>query len=54
MMGLDEQCPFCPMRKMSGKDCEETEVDNGNQVFAVKTKLIDWNGKRRLLNTHGI
>ncbi len=49
MMGLDEQCPFCPMRKMSGKDCEETEVDNGNQVFAVKTKLIDWNGKKAFI-----
>lgn len=45
MMGLNEQCPFCPMRNMDGKESEETVIDNGKQVFAVKTKKINWNGK---------
>lgn len=49
MMGLDEMCPFCPMLKMNGADMAETEVDNGQQIFQVKTKIIDWNGKKAFL-----
>lgn len=45
MMGADEQCPFCPMRQMAGKDACTTEVDNGTQVFTAKTKYIQWEGK---------
>ncbi len=46
MMGLDEQCPFCPMRQMKENDCQETEVDNGNEIYAVKTRVTYWNGKK--------
>ena len=49
MMGLDEQCPFCPMRQMNGLDTSETEVDNGQQIFSVKTKIIDWNGQKAFI-----
>ena len=46
MMGLDEPCPFCPLHQTDGAPSGEGEVDNGRQVFAVKTSLIDWNGKK--------
>lgn len=45
MMGLKEQCPFCPMRQIKDQECFETEVDNGREIFAVKTKKVQWNGK---------
>ena len=44
MMGLPQQCPFCPMLTMGDADEAETEVDNGQQVFAVKTKRVVFNG----------
>lgn len=46
MMGLDEQCPFCPLRKMGHKPTLETEIDNGKQVFAVKTFITMVDGKK--------
>ncbi len=46
MMGLDEPCPFCPMKKMKQDECQETEVDNGKEIYAVKTKVTEWNGKK--------
>ncbi len=47
MMGLDEQCPFCPMLFMpEGKNCYETEVDNGQQVFSVKTECFELDGRK--------
>ena len=46
MMGLNEPCPFCPMRKMQQNECQETEVDNGKEIYAVKTKVTDWNGRK--------
>ena len=46
MMGLDEQCPFCPMRQMKKSECQETEVDNGNEIYVVKTKIAEWKGKK--------
>ncbi len=45
MMGLDEQCPFCPLRTQNEQACGHTEVDNGKQVFSVKTMLSEWRGK---------
>lgn len=45
MMGVDEQCPFCPIRKLDGNTSCITEVDNGAQVFTAKTKLIQWEGR---------
>lgn len=45
MMGLDSQCPFCPLKKLHGNDTEETEIDNGKQVFAVKTTVQEWQGR---------
>ena len=49
MMGLDAPCPFCPLRNIGDSTCQETEVDNGQQVFAVKTKIIDWNGRKAFI-----
>ncbi|MDO4633615.1 MAG: histidine kinase [Eubacteriales bacterium] len=46
MMGLDDICPFCPMLSMpEGKVSYETEVDNGKQVFHVKTETFQLDGK---------
>ena len=49
MMGFDDICPFCPMRQMDSSDSRETEVDNGKQLFAVRTKIIDLNGKKAFI-----
>ena len=45
MMGLDAQCPFGPLRQLNDQDELITEIDNGNQVFTVKTKYIEWQGQ---------
>lgn len=45
MLGTEEQCPYCPIRQMGGKDECSFEVDNGNQVFTTKFKLIQWEGQ---------
>lgn len=45
MMGLDEQCPFCPIRQITDQESIITEVDNGHNVFSVNTKRIQWEGK---------
>lgn len=45
MMGQKEPCPFCPLRKLKQHGDQEIEVDNGKDVFAVKTKVTEWNGK---------
>ncbi len=49
MMGLDEQCPFCPMRELGDREFYETEIDNGNQVFTVKTQKLQWEGKEAFI-----
>ncbi len=45
LMGLKEQCPFCPMHEIGDKDNFEKEVDNGTNVYKVKTKKIKWDEK---------
>ncbi len=45
MMGLEEQCPFCPLRNRGDDLCATSEVDNGTQVFSVKTRLTKWAGR---------
>ncbi len=45
MMGLDVKCPFCPMKK---NDCD-TEVDNGKEIYKVKTKTFEWNGQKAFI-----
>lgn len=49
MMGLEEQCPFCPMRELGDREFYETEIDNGNQVFTVKTQKLQWEGKEAFI-----
>lgn len=44
MMGRTEKCPFCPMLQLGEREYFESEIDNGEQVFAVKTKIIEYNG----------
>ena len=46
MMGLKEPCPYCPMRTLGDRPSAETEVDNGNQIYAVKTNVFHWKGKK--------
>lgn len=46
MMGLEEQCPFCPLNQLNNGDTGETEVDNGQQVFTVKTKIDELDGEK--------
>ncbi len=45
MMGLGEQCSFCPLLKCREKKSAVAEVDNGKQVFLVKTLLAEWKGR---------
>ncbi len=45
MMGFDEQCPFCPLLKRGDEKSASSEVDNGRQVFSVKTLLAEWEGR---------
>ncbi len=45
MMGLDAQCPFCPLLTQAGERAGSTEVDNGVQVFSVKTMLVEIKGR---------
>ncbi len=49
MMGLKEQCPLCPLRRMEDRDVYETEVDNGSEVHAVKTRRIIWEGREAFI-----
>ena len=46
MMGLDAQCPFCPLRRMNGGVSDEGEVDNGKEIYAFKTRVTSWNGRQ--------
>ena len=46
MMGLNEKCSFCPMNKFDSCNFLETEVDNGKEIYKVKTKMTEWNGKK--------
>lgn len=49
MMGLDAPCPFCPMNKMDNTDSREAELDNGSQIFVVKTRCIEWHGRKAFI-----
>lgn len=51
MMGLEAPCPFCPMLSMKGKTEAESEVDNGKQVYAVKTRILRWKGREAFLES---
>lgn len=46
MMGLDEQCPFCPLKNLKGEKSNETEIDNGKQIFSVKTIIQEWRDRK--------
>ncbi len=45
MMGLDHQCPFCPLLTQGDQESASCEVDNGQQVFSVKTMRGEWKGR---------
>ena len=49
MMGLDKPCSFCPMHQIQDQDFFETEVDNGKEVYKVKSKKIIWDGKEAFI-----
>lgn len=44
MFGLKQPCPACPFKQ--SQESIETEVDNGNKIYSVKTKTLDWSGKK--------
>lgn len=49
MMGRKEQCPSCPLRQIGEQDTLESEVDNGQEVYAVKTRKILWEGREAFI-----
>lgn len=49
MMGFDAPCPYCPLNDMHGEQMAVSEVDNGEQIFAVKTQYIDLNGRKAFI-----
>lgn len=49
MMGFDEQCPFCPLRNSADGESGRAEVDNGKEVYAVKTKFVEFDGVRTFI-----
>lgn len=49
MMGLKQQCPFCPLLQSGEQDTFEIEVDNGREVHAVKNRKILWEGKEAFI-----
>ena len=49
LMGLDEQCPFCPVRNIDEKSSNETVITKENRTFTVKTKFVDWDGKKAFI-----
>ena len=49
LMGLDKQCPFCPLLRQNDRESAETEVDNGKEIYAVRTQLVSWRGKQASL-----
>lgn len=46
IMKMDHPCPFCPLFKRRNEDEFESEADRGNEVFAFKTKFINWHGRK--------
>lgn len=49
MMGLEAPCPYCPLKDIHGSETCEAEVDNGEQVFAVKTQYLTRNGRKAFI-----
>ena len=45
MMGRQEPCLYCPLRRQEAGDTYETEVNNGQQIFSVRIKKILWHGR---------
>ncbi len=46
MLGLDAPCGHCPMRQMKDVNEKTIEVDDGQHVFALKAKYLNWGGQR--------
>lgn len=49
MMGRKERCPFCPMNQIGNQESYKSEIDNGKDVFAIKAKKIQWDGKEAFI-----
>ncbi len=47
--GLEEPCPGCPALRMGNQECVLKEMELGDRVLSVKTKLMDWNGKKAFI-----
>ncbi len=44
MFGLKEPCPTCPFQQ--NEESTRIEVDNGEKIYSVKTKILEWSGKK--------
>ncbi len=49
LMGRTEQCPFCPIHDIKEQESFEKEVDNGINIYKVKTKKIKWGEKEAFI-----
>ena len=46
MLGLDAPCGHCPMKQMKNDNEKMIEVDDGQHVFALKAKYLNWKGQK--------
>ncbi len=46
MLGLDQPCGHCPMKQMGDDIEKEIEVDDGQHVFALKARFMEYNHKK--------
>lgn len=46
MMGLDSQCPFCPLRKSEKRDSLNADVNLGDRVYNTKVEYKELDGRK--------
>ena len=46
LMDSDEICSYCPLRKKNGNYEVLKDVEDFTGVYSIKTKVIDWNGRK--------
>ena len=46
LMDSDEMCSYCPLRNKNGNYEVVKDVEDFTGVYSIKTKVIDWNGRK--------
>ena len=46
LMDSDEMCSYCPLRNKDGNYEVVKDVEDFTGVYSIKTKVIDWNGRK--------